>query len=277
VTCQLCGHFLIAEKQKDMVYYRCHTKQCPQKTIREDGIESRLLETYKKLQFTHEEFEYLQAEARRFQDDEPKRVEAAKNQLLMELTQIETRLAKLADAYMDEVFDKETYAVKKSELILKQQQIKEKLLAEDATEDRILKQLGEFLELVKSVYLSYKSANEQEKREMVQISTSNFTAKGKSLSIKLKKPFQTVFERPSVPVGSPTLATSRTLSALLRELLKYFGSQPFFEGSGRSDKSEAVRPGFLKILENKTRSPRTSSQLIRVRKFESDVHRGATV
>lgn len=225
VMCRSCEYLLIAERQKGNVYYRCHTKSCLQKTIREETIENELLRVYEKLQLTDEEYCYLKLEALNYLKDEPKRNEAVRKQLLMELSNIEARLTKLADAYVDEVFDKETYFVKKNELILKQKEIDEKLEAKSRGDADWHKQFEEFLELLKSVYLSYKSGNEEEKREMVKITFSNCTAEGKSLLIKLKKPLQTVLERERCPIGSPTLATTRTLSALISQLLKYFKTE----------------------------------------------------
>jgi DNA invertase Pin-like site-specific DNA recombinase len=225
ISCQSCENLLIGERQKGNVYYRCQTKECPQKTIREEVIEEKLLNIYQRLQLSDEEFECLKAEAIRYLKEEPRRDEEMKKRLLMELAQIEVRLAKLADAYMDEVFDRETYLAKKNELVLKQKEIREKLEAKSGIEDETGKEFEDFLELLKSVYLSYKKGNDEEKRELVKITFSNCTAEGKSLSIKLKKPFQTVLERETFPVGSPTLATSRTFRDLFRKLLHYFKNQ----------------------------------------------------
>lgn len=225
ITCWSCENLLIAERQKGNVYYRCQTKECPQKTIREELIEEKLLETYERLQLSEEEFAFLKAEAVNYQKDEPQRIETIKKQLLMEQSHLETRLAKLADAYMDEVFDRATYFAKKNELILRQQEIREQLQSLTTDNHENLKEFNEFLELLKSVYLSYKSGSAEEKREMVKITFSNCTAEGKSLSIKLKKPLQTVLEREPCPIGSPTLATTRTLRNLYRKLFRYFKNQ----------------------------------------------------
>lgn len=225
IACRSCQNLLIAERQKGNVYYRCHTKRCPQKTVREEMIENELLEIYKKLQFTDEEYEYLKGEAEKYLKDAPQRTEIIKKQLLMDVAQIETRLAKLADAYVDEVFDKETYFAKKNELIIKRQEIKEKLESKSGGEADSLKELQEFLELVKSVYLSYNTANPEEKREMVQITTSNLTVERKLVAIKLRKPFQMMAERPGFPVGSPTLATTRTFRQTCLKLIEYFKNE----------------------------------------------------
>ncbi|MCA1622474.1 MAG: recombinase family protein [Acidobacteria bacterium] len=222
INCQKCQELLIAERQKGNVYYRCQTKECPQKTIREEVIEAELLETYERLQLTNEEYECLKIEAEEYIKDAPKEAEIIRKQLLMEVSQIETRLTKLADAYVDEVFDKETYLVKKNELVIKRQGIKEKLESKNNNEKDVAEQLREFLELLKSVYLSYKTADDEEKREMVQITTLNFTVERKLVSIKLRKPFELMAERLRFPVGSPTLATTRTFRDLCRKLTQYF-------------------------------------------------------
>ena len=127
IVCRSCENLLIAERQKGYIYYRCHTKGCPQKNIREELIEEKLLTIFERLQLSDKELELLKSEAVQFQKEEPKRIDTAKKQLSMEIENIEARLAKLADAYVDEVFDRETYFAKKNELVLKQREIKEKI------------------------------------------------------------------------------------------------------------------------------------------------------
>lgn len=222
VSCRLCRNLLIPERQKGNVYYRCHTKCCQQKCLREELIEERLLEIYKDLQFTSEEYEQLKVEAETYLEDAPKRDEAIKKQLSMELANSEMRLAKLADAYVDEVFDKETYLSKKNELLFKRREMQEKLAQKNDDHAAVNNELNKFLELLKSVYLSYQSADAEEKREMVQITVSNFSAEDKTVVVKLNLPFQMVADRPRFPAGSPPLATTRTVFALLSQLIEFF-------------------------------------------------------
>lgn len=225
IDCAFCNTLLIAERQKGRVYYRCQTKDCSQKTIREDAIEDKLLEIFERLQLTEEEYEQLQKEAIEFQKNEPKRIEEIKKQFAMEQANTKARLAKLADAYVDEVFDRETYLEKKNQLTVKDQEIKEKIQKLSAENTENHKAFDEFLELLKTVYLSYKLGTEPEKRELVKTVFSNCTVKGKFPLIKLKKPFQTVLERQRFPAGSPTLATTRTLRKLYLKLFKHFKNQ----------------------------------------------------
>lgn len=222
IICQSCRNTMIAETQKGYVYYRCHSKRCSQKTIREELIEDELLETYRKLAFNSNEIELMRQEIEDYKQTEPSRTEAMKKQLLMTLEQANTRLGKLADAYVDEVFDKETYLQKKNRIIVDQQQIKQQLERITVNSDEIINQVEEFLELLNRAYLSYKLGEPEEKSHLVKTTTSNFEATRKLVSIKLKKEFQIVADRPRFPVGSPQLATSRTISALLSQLIDFF-------------------------------------------------------
>lgn len=231
VRCRRCKNLLIPERQKDNVYYRCQTRRCPQKTLREEIIEQRVLAIYQRLQFTDEEYKQLKAEAEKYLKEEPQRDEEIRKQFLMELANIEMRLAKLADAYVDEVFDKETYFSKKKELLLKQQEVKEKLTQKNGGNAEVIDKLNEFLELLKSVYLSYESAETEEKREMVQIVFSMLSAEGKTVLVKLNSPFQIMADRPKFPAGSPSLATTRTFTQLCRNLIQYFKNEAILKNA----------------------------------------------
>jgi DNA invertase Pin-like site-specific DNA recombinase len=220
VTCSFCERTLIAERQKGWAYYRCHTGDCPQKTLREELIERALLDAFKKLEFTEEEKEYLWAEILELDREKTASVEAVRKQLVLKEETIKNRLSKLADAFVDEVFDKETYLEKKNQLVIEEQEIKEKLNRLAKNESDILNQLKDFLELLNRAYASYKLGNAEEKREMVETCVSNFAVNGKFLITKLKMPFQIVLEREVVPAGSPSRATTRTHSAQLSQIAK---------------------------------------------------------
>ncbi|MBK9214621.1 MAG: recombinase family protein [Chloracidobacterium sp.] len=222
VRCGYCQNLLIAERQKGHAYYRCHTRNCAQKPLREELIEGQLCEVLKRIEFGEDELQYFEVEILKLQETEPKRLEKMRRELSMRAELIAPRLNRLADAYMDGVFDGETYALKKNSLTRERIEIGEKLAALEDDNDLVMSELKKFLELAKSAYLSFKSANDEEKRELVKTVTSNITAKDKTLSIKLNSPFDKVFERHSGPGGCPFRDTSRTLSASLSQLLKFF-------------------------------------------------------
>ena len=64
--CGSCGCAITAEKQKGHVYYRCTKKrgECPQKYVREDKLEDRLLETFKGFNMPKEYADMLKDDAK---------------------------------------------------------------------------------------------------------------------------------------------------------------------------------------------------------------------
>jgi DNA invertase Pin-like site-specific DNA recombinase len=222
LLCRLCRRKLIAEKQKEHIYYRCQTKTCPQKSLRQEAVEKELLEIFKNLQFCDREYTFMQNEILSYQQKEPERFEEIKKQLLSELSVIKSRSAKLADAYVDEVFDKETYVEKKNELAFRQQELIEKLETEKQGQGHYLHQMQKFLELLKSAYLSYIKANDEEKREMVKLVFSNLLVEGKSVLFEPNKPFDVVLNRALDYGGGSTLSAHRSLKNLFQDLVLHF-------------------------------------------------------
>ena len=132
--------------------------------------------------------------------------------LNLQLDQLNSRLSKLADAYIDGVFDRDTYLQKKSDLLMELAAIKEKQDSLNQDQSKILERVKNFLELANGAYSSYKLANEEERRDFAKIVSSNFTVREKNVSIKLNYPFQIILERPSITSGSPQRGVPRTLS-----------------------------------------------------------------
>jgi site-specific DNA recombinase len=224
VNCGACQATLIAERQKGFVYYRCHSRACEQKTIREESVDAALTAVLQSVCFTDVENRYLRQEVGKHYGGLVELQESHHQALSLQLEQLKNRLSNLTDAYVDGVVDKETYIEKKNRLIVDEQAFKERL-ARIGSDDSSVQQVEEILELANNAYLSYKMGIAAEKREMVESVTSNLSVKDKIVSIKLNFPFQLIANRYSGLNGGPQRDTARTLSALVRQLFKYFASR----------------------------------------------------
>jgi len=219
IQCCKCGNLLIAERQKMKIYYRCHTNGCTAMGVKEESVLDSIEAVFKGLELRDREYDMLRKlAAERFaeMEDEADRV---RSDLAKELETVKDRHMRLVDSYMDGILDKETYVDRKEQLAFEEQRLKTNLKNFNDL-DVLPTRLDEFLELANSAYLSFKSANEFDKRELVKIVTSNLTANGKSVSIKLKDPFQIIATRQPFTDGSPTLEVRRTFSPLLSKLFK---------------------------------------------------------
>lgn len=226
--CSSCGATLIGETQKGHSYYRCHTKGCPQKTLREDVIEAMLTEVLKQIRFNERENRYIREKIKESYQSVITLKEAQTKSLSLQLEQLQARLSKLADAYIDAMLDKTTYLEKKNSLILEQAAVKDSLKKLDAGGQEVLRRVEAFIELLNNAYLGYKLANQEERRDMIKMIISNLTVEGKNLTIKLNYPFQIVADRQKSTNGSPQRTSYRTLSAVISQLVEYFRQNELF-------------------------------------------------
>jgi site-specific DNA recombinase len=222
IRCRNCRNLFIPERQKTYVYYRCHTQSCRRGMLKEETVEAELFRLFDKMQLTPAEYRFLRKESAKEDSKALAELETTKRQLLLSRDRIKDRLSKLADAYVDGVFDKEIYLEKKNSLIFEEQSVKEKLNKFKEHNAETTKRFELFLELANSAYLSYIGAKPEDRRDLVKITASNFWADGKSVSVKLETPFQTLAERAVFTSGSPYRETTRTLKALFKKLFVYF-------------------------------------------------------
>jgi site-specific DNA recombinase len=219
ISCERCGRLLSPEIQKGITYYRCRTRDCVRKCLTEKTVNKELTELFKKIEFSNYEMRLLRrlanVESNSFEDEVRRSIESIK----LQQVHLRERSSRLADAYVNGIFDEATYVQKKNELVLEDLALNEK--SKNATREVDLEsKLDEFCELANSAYLSYKSGSLENKRDLVVTVTANIKSDGNSVSIKLKNPFQLVAERTRVQHGWPYREATRTVSAWIRQLFK---------------------------------------------------------
>jgi DNA invertase Pin-like site-specific DNA recombinase len=225
IVCDACQKNLIPETQKGHIYYRCQTRECPEKTVREEVAETAFVGALQRLRFSDDELRYLGAERYNSLRLSSYHEEDQRKALRLRLEQIRVRLSKLADAYIDSVLDQEMYVHKKNSLLLEEQTVMERL-ENLGSEGNIRERVEGFLELANKAHLSYQSGIFEERRELVKTVTSNFVRKGKFVIPKLHYPFELVAERHKSFDGGPRRDVARTLSPLLSALYDYVAKDP---------------------------------------------------
>ena len=223
LRCVHCGYCLVGERQKGNIYYRCHTPECGTKGIREEAAHQSLLATLKPLMFTDEERPYLKLamqELRLELEDEREDHSAA---LRTKELQLSDRLAKLTDAYLDGLLEKELFEERKRAFLMERQKVKEMIATPTKTVD-LISTLEKFLELAGNAYLLYETGFLEEKRELLEIVTSNRLVSGKTPMFTLDFPFQQVANRAKIQDGGPSQGIGRTFNGLLKVLVGFFES-----------------------------------------------------
>jgi site-specific DNA recombinase len=223
-----CGYSLIGELQKGHVYYRCQTKTCPTRTIREEKLDRTIGRALGSLRLDNEEIQYAEAWV---QNARLKRDALRAQEIQMCKIQLEhcrARLNRLTDAFLDGSVERELFDERKAALLLEQQGLKERLADMEHMNQDALVQLGEFLELAKSAKMAYKLASPEKKRDLAKKLTSNLTVMAKNVDIELKKPCRLIAERSKTGCSPPHPGVPRIpvnlepWGLILGKLLEYF-------------------------------------------------------
>lgn len=216
--CRACGYSLIGESQKGHVYYRCHTKGCPVTSIREENVEGAILKTFSPIQLTEEEFASLRKKIGVLKAQWGEEQKTLANTLELHMDQLATRLHRLTDAYIDRMIEKRDFEERKTALLMEKRDLEEKLSHMKTGNNQVPDLMAEFLELAKSVHLTYKMALPEEKRDLLHQVTSNRSVSGKNIVIELKSPFRELAERGRLSNGAPQRDRPRTAGGEIANL-----------------------------------------------------------
>lgn len=220
MRCGRCQKHLIGEIQKKKyVYYRCHTPSC-RTCVRELDVECLVNRTYATIRLDPQEMRDLRdiVEDMRVSkaDDLAQRIAS----LNLQLAACETRLARLTDAMIEGLIEKELFESRKSEVLLNRRGVLDQLEqvgSSSSKADRVM----ELLELANSAYVSYQNGLPSERRALIAATTSNFIGNGKEPAITLKSPFQEFSEWRNSMDGDPHRDRPRTR---MRQILHIFMS-----------------------------------------------------
>lgn len=226
LRCRRCGHMLTGEAQKRHVYYRCHTRMCARNCIREDVAERQILETLQRITLSDPEMGHMRQTliALRHQLGEELRDEG--EALALRKTQLSDRLDRLTDAYVDGLLDKDVYERRKLAILSEEATVKHRVDLMSQESENSTEPLGQLFELINAAIFNYNIRIPAEKRDLIQIVSSNREVEGKTLAMTLSEPFQTIAERSLPPDGAPYEYSVRTLDALVRSVFDWFKAQP---------------------------------------------------
>ena len=195
IKCHECNHVMTGELQKGTVYYRCHIKTCPMKTIREDTLEYYVKNVLKTISFNKDEQQNIK-EILTLQERKGKSIKLEKiKHLSLQKNNLEQREKKLLDAYLENLIEKNEFEKRKSEIIFSLQEINEKLTNLNNESTALFSKINEIFELCENLLNTYDFGVLEEKREILKNITSNFEAKGKGVVFSMLSPFYLLSNR----------------------------------------------------------------------------------
>ena len=180
-----CGHCrtaAIAERQKGRVYYRCHTRECPTKTVREEMLDDAIAGVLKQTRLSGKVADELSQRLGawlRQRNDNP-----VEDTFQLRLDLVAARLNRLTDVLLDGLIDNVAFNEKRDSLLQEQVKLREEQVAREARPDLTEGHIHRFLELMKSLYVTYLFASDAEKREIAKLTTSNRSIVGRNVFVE---------------------------------------------------------------------------------------------
>jgi DNA invertase Pin-like site-specific DNA recombinase len=210
LICRLCQKTLIGERVKGHVYYRCHTKGCPTTGLREEVVETAFTNRLSEIQLSNNETAELEALVAYLRDNWANEHKRQTDALALQLAQMQRRLDRLTDAFVDGLIDRETFIERKAGLIRERQVLLEKKTALSENMNSAVTRFEKFLERAKTAYLSYENGNPFQKREIVESVTSNRWVERKNVELELRNPFLALEKWRSFTLSDPRRGAPRT-------------------------------------------------------------------
>lgn len=154
--------------------------------------------------------------------------------LTLRANQLDDRLGRLTDAFVDGLIEKQIFEERKKRLLIERQGLKSDLARLQSSPLQPVDELEHFLERAKSAYLAYKDGAAVDKRDLIDSVTSNRWIDRKTPDISLVLPFSEVANRLQSSGGDPERGVARTWTPLLKHLLEVL-SGTFMSQTGARD------------------------------------------
>jgi site-specific DNA recombinase len=222
IQCNLCGCTVMAEQQKGHTYYRCHTKACETKSMREERIDDALIRKFASLHLNEGELAYVRQRIAWMRANKQERTIEQLEFSRLQLAQLRDRLTRLTDAYLDGAIDKTLLDERRASLLFEEAGLRQRMQNLEAGNDAAVARLEEYLELIQTASNLHKLTLPQEKRILVKKLTSNLTMSPENAAITLRNAAQLIADRSKVLRGSPNRGIPRTWDLLLTNLVNIF-------------------------------------------------------
>lgn len=179
-----CGHCdgpMVPELQKGHVYYRCPKRECPTKTVREEAIEAAIEACMLRTELTAPDRNTFEVWVASWIAS-PENEEHEKTWQLRKAN-IQDRIDRLTDALVDRLIDREAFAARRQRLALEEETL-EGERQEWGDKAKKAERMRSLIELAKSLVQTYRFAKTSEKRQLVEMTTSNRRVYGKDVYIE---------------------------------------------------------------------------------------------
>lgn len=194
LVCAKCGSVITGDiKKGKYIYYKCanKTKNCENKSlhIKQEVIEAQFIEGLKSVQITPEH-KLILADALKssFKDEQVYHKEQI-TKLNTSCEKLRNRISQLYTDKLDRIISADMWKEKNNEWAMEHTRLNSLIEKHMKANKNYMEQANIIFELLENLYLKYIEQNDEEKRNLLKIVSSNFLLDGEKLSYEYKKPF----------------------------------------------------------------------------------------
>lgn len=210
IRCARCSRHLYAELQKGHTYYRCHTDGCQGTSHRESALVERVLAGLG-------EFPVTEAVIERYNELVAAKLEELMQQVAsqsagaqMRAGQLDERLNRLTDAYIDGGIDRNAFETRKAALERERADLALAVNNPERAIQQFRDRAEQCLELLETLKTLDEIASPEETRALVKSAVSNCTARAKYVDIAWTSEVTVLLAKEPDLVGPPTRDSYRT-------------------------------------------------------------------
>ena len=206
MKCASCGASITAEIQKGHNYYRCTKKKgpCPEKYLREEVLLEQIRNYLQKVSLSSQDTKKVLAELKKDELRAKEQAKATVQNLKEEVLQIDKRLEKLMDVYLNEVISTEEYTTRNQKILTRKLELQEKIRDFEQKGLSWLEPAREFVLNLNYAEKLLSSGNYPEMTTFLKNIGSNHVLQNRRLIFSPKIPFNLVAERSEATTKSLT-------------------------------------------------------------------------
>lgn len=169
LTCGYCGKPMRAVTAKHRYqYYCCRHKDCEMKPIREDKIELWLLEKVQEIKFTGDEAKQMFKTAKELKKSFAIELIEKEKNLKLQVENIDAKLNKLTDMFIEDKINKEIYDQKREQFIMDKKTLESEINGMKFEKEESFSRQEELLNLLANPVQAYQVANYENKANLIQ-------------------------------------------------------------------------------------------------------------
>ena len=192
MRCGECGRMITAETQKGIVYYRCTKREtnCKQKYVREERLAAQIYKVIQKVSLCDD---WTKRILEQLEKDKNSGVQSSRPQqqnLQAKISEIENKINKLIDIYIEGAISKEEYQRKKEFFINEKRQLQESLQDFAAGGNNWFEQAKAFVTSLNRAHCAISEGNLEFQKEFLKKIGSNFILKERRLVFSTEGTFR---------------------------------------------------------------------------------------